>query len=119
MKRARLLLVLILTVTLLLVLLVYWGPLPPEMSSWDINWGKAVHNIDRVDRFYVRLDGNDTGWIDVGLNTTYTFYNVSKGDHTFHLLLEDVNGSRYTYSKNFTFNALEMVLDALRQDLRG
>jgi len=44
-----------------------------------------------VDHYEVKIDSED--YVNVGLNTTYTFEGVSDGAHTFHIKVVDKAGN--------------------------
>jgi len=67
--------------------------------SWD-----ASDSGSGMNHYEVRLQSNDTGWINVGLNTNYTFYNTSEGNHTFYLKAVDNANNNATETRNFTVN---------------
>ena len=67
---------------------------PTPQKSWD--------NIP-IDHYNVRMDNGY--WINVSLNTSYTFKNVADGEHTVYVKCYDIYGLNTTKMVNFTVDA--------------
>jgi len=73
-----------------------------RINTKDVTVHWVAYPMELVDHFEVRLDAGP--WINVGLNTTYVFHNVSEGEHAVAVRAYDMNGS-------FAYDVTYFVVD--------
>ena len=72
--------------------------------TWEYEFGAFL-----ITHFEIRLDGDD--WIDVGMDTQFTFEQLDEGEHTVEIRVHDNKNNSFTDSVTFVVDVTPPEID--------